>query len=128
MSTHRCNRLPSIGNSRRMRTLYAAPLLLVATLAGGLPNSGDLLSLYAPALLAGGRHLTMTGVPSAHVLNPALSATDERLNFELGYIALLSTARNGGTRPTRSTPAPPYPRASEPLASAATTSARHWHR
>ena len=96
MSTHRCNRLPSIGNSRRMRTLYAAPLLLVATLAGGLPNSGDLLSLYAPALLAGGRHLTMTGVPSAHVLNPALSATDERLNFELGYIALLSTARNGG--------------------------------
>ena len=68
----------------------------MAPLAGGLPNSGDLLSLYAPAVLAGGRHLTLTGVPSAHVLNPALSATDERLNFELGYIALLSTAGDGG--------------------------------
>ena len=97
MSTERCNRLPSLDIiSTRMRMLCAAPLLLVAALAGALPNSGDLLSLYAPALLSGGRHLTMTGVPSAHVLNPALSATDERLNFELGYIALLSTARNGG--------------------------------
>jgi outer membrane protein OmpA-like peptidoglycan-associated protein/flagellar hook assembly protein FlgD len=80
----------------RIRLLVVVPLLLMATLAGGLPNSGDLLSLYAPAVLAGGRHLTLTGVPSAHVLNPALSATDERLNFELGYIALLSTAGDGG--------------------------------
>lgn len=98
MSTDRCNYSPSWkdNTAKRISLLVVAPLLLVATLAGGLPNSGDLLSLYAPALLAGGRHLTLTGVPSAHVLNPALSATDERLNFELGYIAVLSTARDGG--------------------------------
>ena len=98
MSTDRCNYMPSWKHhtTERLRLLVGAPLLLVATLAGGLPNSGDLLSLFAPAVLAGGRHLTLTGVPSAHVLNPALSATDERLNFELGYIAVLSTARNGG--------------------------------
>ena len=98
MSTNRCyfSLYSTINTARRTRLLVVTPLLLVATLAGGLPNSGDLLSLYAPAVLAGGRHLTLTGVPSAHVLNPALSATDERLNFELGYIALLSTARDGG--------------------------------
>ena len=98
MSTDRCNYSPSWkdNTAKRISLLVVAPLLLVATLVGGLPNSGDLLSLYAPALLAGGRHLTLTGVPSAHVLNPALSATDERLNFELGYIAVLSTARDGG--------------------------------
>ena len=80
----------------RLRLLVAVPLLLLATLAGGLPTSGDLLSLYAPAILAGGRHVTLTGVPSAHVLNPALSAADERLNFDLGYVALLATGGDGG--------------------------------
>ena len=98
MSTLRSNHSRSWTDrpGRLLHLLLAVPLLLAATLAGGLPNSGDLLSLYAPALMAGGRHLTVTGVPSAHVLNPALTATDERLNFDLGYSALFSTAAEGG--------------------------------
>ena len=59
-----------------------------------VPNSGDLLSLYAPALLAGGRHVTSTGPLAAHVLNPALTAVDERINFDLGYIALVPTGND----------------------------------
>ena len=73
----------------RLRLLLGAALPLVAGLAGGVPHSGDLLSLYAPALLAGGRHVTTTGVSTAHVLNPAVTAVDQRLNFDLGYTALV---------------------------------------
>lgn len=76
----------------RLRLLLGAALPLVAPLAGGVPHSGDLFSLYAPAVLAGGRHVTMTGVPSAQVLNPAVTAVDHRMNFDLGYTLLLSEA------------------------------------
>ncbi len=82
--------------ARRLRPLLAAPLLLAAALAGGVPNSGDLLSLYAPALLAGGPSVTAARAPAAHVLNPAATAADERLRLELGYAALFSVARSEG--------------------------------
>ena len=68
---------------------FATALMLVAVLAvAQAPSSGDLLSLYAPAILADGRHITTTGVPAAHVLNPALTAAEPRVNIGLGYIAL----------------------------------------
>ena len=82
--------------ARRLRPLLGAPLLFAAALAGGVPNSGDLLSLYAPALLARGLSVTAAGAPAAHVLNPAVTAADERLRLELGYAALFSVAGDEG--------------------------------
>ena len=76
-----------------MRWCSAAILAAVASLAGAqtVPSTGDLLSLYAPAVLAGGRSATAVSVPVAHVLNPALTAADERISFDFGYIALAPT-------------------------------------
>lgn len=76
--------------------LLRAPLLLAAALAGGVPHSGDLLSLYAPTLLSGGPRVTATGAPSAHVLNPAVTAAAQRLSFDLGYAALFAAAGDEG--------------------------------
>ena len=75
------------------RWCSAAVLAAVASLAGAqkFPSSGDLLSLYAPAVLAGGRSVTAVHVPVAHAINPALTGADERISFDFGYIALLPT-------------------------------------
>ena len=75
------------------RWCSVAILAAVASLAGAqtVPSSGDLLSLYAPAVLAGGRSVTAIRVPVAHVINPALTGADERISFDFGYIALAPT-------------------------------------
>ena len=78
----------------RFRWCGAVALALVGALAGAqntIPSSGDLLSLYGPAVLARGRSVTAVGIPSAHVINPALAGSDERVNFDLGYLALAPT-------------------------------------
>ena len=75
------------------RWCSVAVLAAVASLAGAqkFPSSGDLLSLYAPAVLAGGRSVTAVHVPVAHAVNPALTGADERISFDFGYIAMLPT-------------------------------------
>ena len=75
------------------RWCSVAILTAAASLAGAqvAPSTGDLLSLYAPAVLSGGRSVTGIRVPVAHVLNPALTAADERISFDVGYIALAPT-------------------------------------
>jgi len=75
------------------RWCSVAILAAVASLAGAqtVPSSGDLLSLYAPAVLAGGRSVTAIRVPVAHAINPALTGADERISFDFGYIALAPT-------------------------------------
>ena len=76
------------------RWFSVAILAAVASLAGAenVPSSGDLLSLYAPAVLAGGRSVTAIRVPVAHVINPALTGADERISFDFGYLALAPTS------------------------------------
>ena len=90
---------PSLSSGSRggvRRWCSVAILAAAASLAGAqtVPSSGDLLSLYAPAVLAGGRSVTSIRVPVAHVVNPALTGVDERISFDFGYIAL-SPTRSG---------------------------------
>ena len=97
MSTRRAQsptHFSNAGNRGGVRRWYAISVLAaVASLAGAqsVPSTGDLLSLYAPAVLAGGRSVTAISVPVAHVLNPALTGVDERISFDFGYIALAPT-------------------------------------
>ena len=101
MSTMSTQRAPlsfrsfaATANAGRFRWCCAAALAFVGALTGAqttIPSSGDLLSLYAPAVLARGRSVTAVGIPSAHVINPALAGSDERVHFDLGYIALVPT-------------------------------------
>ena len=75
------------------RWCSVAILAAVASIGGAqpVPSTGDLLSLYAPAVLARGRSVTGISVPVAHALNPALTGADERLSFDFGYTALAPT-------------------------------------